>query len=121
MDKVGIVALGKYLPQRKLTNADLEKIVETTDEWIMSRTGIGERRVAAPGEKTSDLAIKAALVLLSPYTPMLFMGEEYGERAPFPYFIDHGDARLTDVAADDDELVTLAEALRLHVCYRRHA
>jgi 3-oxoacyl-[acyl-carrier-protein] synthase-3 len=60
MKKVGIIALGKYLPEQKLTNADLEKMVETTDEWIMTRSGIKERRIAAPGEKTSDLAVKAA-------------------------------------------------------------
>ena len=60
MHKIGIVALGRYLPQQKLTNADLEKLVETSDEWIMTRTGIKERRIAAPDEKTSDLAIKAA-------------------------------------------------------------
>ncbi|MBF0619220.1 MAG: ketoacyl-ACP synthase III [Candidatus Omnitrophica bacterium] len=61
MKNVGIVALGRYLPERKLTNADVEKIVETTDEWIVSRTGIKERRLAASDEKTSDLAVKAAL------------------------------------------------------------
>jgi 3-oxoacyl-[acyl-carrier-protein] synthase-3 len=49
------------VPERVLTNADLEKLVETTDEWIMSRTGIKERRIAAEGEATSDLATKAAL------------------------------------------------------------
>jgi 3-oxoacyl-[acyl-carrier-protein] synthase III len=61
MKKIGIIALGKYLPERKLTNADLEKMVDTNDEWITSRSGIKERRIAAVGEKTSDLAIKAAL------------------------------------------------------------
>lgn len=60
MNKIGIVALGRYLPAQKLTNADLEKLVETSDEWIMTRTGIKERRISAPGEKTSDMAIKAA-------------------------------------------------------------
>jgi 3-oxoacyl-[acyl-carrier-protein] synthase-3 len=60
MNKIGIVALGRYLPAQKLTNADLEKLVETSDEWIMTRTGIKERRIAAVDEKTSDLAIKAA-------------------------------------------------------------
>ena len=60
MRNVGIVALGKYLPEKRLTNFDLEKLVDTTDEWIRSRTGISERRIAAPDEKTSDLAIKAA-------------------------------------------------------------
>lgn len=60
MKNIGIVALGRYLPAAKLTNQDLEKIVETTDEWIISRTGIKERRISAEGEKTSDLAIAAA-------------------------------------------------------------
>lgn len=61
MKKVGIVALGRYLPEERMTNADLERLVETSDEWIVTRTGIKERRIAAPGEKTSDLAVKAAL------------------------------------------------------------
>jgi 3-oxoacyl-[acyl-carrier-protein] synthase-3 len=56
-----IAGTGSYVPERVLTNADLEKLVETTDEWIMSRTGIKERRIAAEGEATSDLATKAAL------------------------------------------------------------
>lgn len=60
MIKVGILGLGAYLPSKKLTNLDLEKMVETTDEWIRTRTGIAERRIADPSEKTSDLAIKAA-------------------------------------------------------------
>ncbi len=60
MKKIGIVALGRYLPEKKLTNADIEKIVDTTDEWITTRTGIKERRIAADGELTSHLAIAAA-------------------------------------------------------------
>ncbi len=59
-----IVGTGKYLPERILTNADLEKMVETTDEWIRSRTGIENRHIAADGEGTSDLAYKAALAAL---------------------------------------------------------
>ena len=55
-----ISGVGSYVPERILTNADLEKMVETTDEWITSRTGIKERRIAAAGEFTSDLAAKAA-------------------------------------------------------------
>jgi 3-oxoacyl-[acyl-carrier-protein] synthase-3 len=58
---VSIVGTGSYLPERVLTNADLMKIVDTSDEWITTRTGIKERRVAAEGEQTSDLATKAAL------------------------------------------------------------
>jgi 3-oxoacyl-[acyl-carrier-protein] synthase-3 len=60
MNKVGIVSLGRYLPEKKLTNADLEKIVETSDEWIQTRTGIKERRISAFDETTSALAVKAA-------------------------------------------------------------
>jgi len=54
-----IVATGSYLPQRILSNADLETLVETNDEWIVSRTGIKQRHIAAEGEKTSDLAYAA--------------------------------------------------------------
>ena len=60
MIKVGILGLGAYVPSKKLTNFDLEKIVETSDEWIRTRTGIKERRIASH-EKTSELASKAAL------------------------------------------------------------
>jgi len=55
-----ILATGSALPERVVTNADLEKIVDTSDEWIRSRTGIRERRVAADGETTGDLAFRAA-------------------------------------------------------------
>ena len=56
-----IAGTGSYVPEKIVTNADLEKIVDTTDEWIVSRTGIRERRMAAPDEATSHLATKAAL------------------------------------------------------------
>ncbi|MEE8326908.1 MAG: beta-ketoacyl-ACP synthase III [candidate division NC10 bacterium] len=55
-----IAGTGSYLPEKIITNADLEKMVDTTDEWIVSRTGIRERRMAAPEEATSDLATNAA-------------------------------------------------------------
>ncbi|MDR3460495.1 MAG: ketoacyl-ACP synthase III [Verrucomicrobiae bacterium] len=55
-----ITGVGSYVPEKVLTNADLEKMVETSDEWITSRTGIKERRIAAANEFTSDLAAKAA-------------------------------------------------------------
>ncbi len=58
--RVGILGLGVCLPEKKLTNLDLEKIVDTTDEWIRTRTGIVERRIAGVNEKTSDLASNAA-------------------------------------------------------------
>lgn len=59
-----IAGTGKYLPERVLTNADLEKMVETSDEWIKSRTGIELRHIAAENEYTSDLACKAGLAAL---------------------------------------------------------
>jgi 3-oxoacyl-[acyl-carrier-protein] synthase-3 len=55
-----IVGTGRGVPEKKLTNADLEKMVDTSDEWILARTGIKERRVAAEGEALSDFAIPAA-------------------------------------------------------------
>ncbi|WP_167337228.1 beta-ketoacyl-ACP synthase III [Paenibacillus graminis] len=58
---VGIIGTGKYVPEKILTNSDLEKMVETNDEWIVSRTGIRERHIAAPHEATSDLAYEAAV------------------------------------------------------------
>jgi 3-oxoacyl-[acyl-carrier-protein] synthase-3 len=58
---VSIVGTGSYLPEKVLTNGELSKLVETSDEWITSRTGIKERRIAASEENTSDLAAKAAL------------------------------------------------------------
>lgn len=57
---VGILGTGSYLPEKVLTNADLEKMVETSDEWIVTRTGIRERRIAAPEQASSDLAYEAA-------------------------------------------------------------
>jgi 3-oxoacyl-[acyl-carrier-protein] synthase-3 len=55
-----ITSLGVYVPERVVTNADLEKIVDTSDEWITTRTGIRERRYAPPGTPTSELAVRAA-------------------------------------------------------------
>lgn len=60
MRKVGIVGVGEYLPKKVLTNADLEKMVDTSDEWITTRTGIKERRLVSKNEAASDLAINAA-------------------------------------------------------------
>ncbi len=57
---VSIIGTGSYVPERVLANDELEKMVETSDEWIVTRTGIRERRIAAPGECTSDMAAKAA-------------------------------------------------------------
>jgi 3-oxoacyl-[acyl-carrier-protein] synthase-3 len=56
-----IAGTGSYLPERVLTNADLERMVDTSDEWILSRTGIRERHIAADEQTTSDLSYEAAL------------------------------------------------------------
>jgi len=59
MKGVKIVSTGSYLPEKVLTNHDLEKMVDTSDEWITTRTGIKERHIAAEDEATSDLILKA--------------------------------------------------------------
>ncbi len=61
---VSIIGTGSYVPERVLTNQELAKTVDTNDEWIVTRTGIKERRIAAEGEYTSDLAAKAALAAM---------------------------------------------------------
>ena len=60
LQRVKISALGTYVPPRLLTNADLEKLVDTNDEWIMERVGIRERHIVDKGVATSDLAVEAA-------------------------------------------------------------
>ena len=65
MKRVSIAGTGMYLPEKVLTNADLEKMVDTTDEWIFTRTGIRERHVAAEGETTSTLAGHAAQLAIA--------------------------------------------------------
>lgn len=60
MNYARVSGTGSYLPSGVLTNADLEKMVDTTDEWIVERTGIRQRHIAAPGETTSDLALHAS-------------------------------------------------------------
>jgi 3-oxoacyl-[acyl-carrier-protein] synthase III len=62
--RVGITGLGTHVPERVFTNADLEQFVDTTDEWILERTGIRERRFAAPEEALTDIARPAALEAL---------------------------------------------------------
>ena len=60
LQRAKISALGVYVPPRLLTNVDLEKMVDTNNEWIMSRVGIKERHIADKGVGTSDLAAEAA-------------------------------------------------------------
>ena len=59
-----LLGVGSYLPARVLTNAELAKRVDTSDEWITERTGIRQRHIAADDEKTSDLACQAAVKAL---------------------------------------------------------
>ena len=62
---ISITGLGAYVPERVLTNDELSTIVDTTDEWIMERTGIRERRIAAPEQALTDLALPAARAALA--------------------------------------------------------
>ena len=57
-------SIGAYVPSKVLSNADLEKMVDTSDEWILKRTGISERRIAAADEYTSDMATKASKIAI---------------------------------------------------------
>lgn len=65
MPRAKITALGCWTPPRLLTNQDLEKMVETSDEWIVSRTGIRQRHIADPNVATSDMAVEAAKIALA--------------------------------------------------------
>jgi 3-oxoacyl-[acyl-carrier-protein] synthase-3 len=67
LSKAKITAIGTYVPERILSNFDLEKMVDTSDEWIFSRTGIRERRIAAEGEFTTDLCVEAVRDLMKKY------------------------------------------------------
>ncbi|MGM0867482.1 MAG: ketoacyl-ACP synthase III [Bacillota bacterium] len=67
VSKARITAIGSYVPERKLTNYDLEKLVETNDKWIVKRTGIKERRITNEEEFTSDISYKAVRNLMERY------------------------------------------------------
>ena len=60
LTRVGIAGTGSYVPERVMTNEDFARMVDTSDEWIFTRTGIRQRCVAAEGEQTSDMAAAAA-------------------------------------------------------------
>ena len=55
---VNIIGTGSYLPEKVITNNDIAELVDTSDEWIYSRTGMKERRICAPNQATSDLVLK---------------------------------------------------------------
>ena len=103
-----IVGTGKYAPARVLTNADLEKMVDTSDAWITERTGIRERRIAAEGENTSDMAHAAGRAALAAagLTPsdldMIIVATVTGD-SPMPATAVHVQAKLgiTNIPAFD--------------------
>ena len=64
MNRARVIGTGAAVPKKVLSNADLEKLVETSDEWITTRTGIKERRIVSEGEKFSDLCTKASEIAL---------------------------------------------------------
>ncbi|HAO5684532.1 TPA: ketoacyl-ACP synthase III [Listeria monocytogenes] len=85
----GILGVGKYVPEKIVTNFDLEKIMDTSDEWIRTRTGIEERRIARDDEYTHDLAYEAAKVAiknagLTPDDIDLFIVATVTQEATFP-------------------------------------
>lgn len=69
----------------------------TTNHDHVGNTPRGDRMLADDPDRWAKLRLAASAILLSPFTPMLFMGEEYGEEAPFPYFVDHGDDHLIEL------------------------
>lgn len=105
MKKIGLIAVGAYVPENKLTNADLEKMVDTTDEWITTRTGIKERRIAPKDVFTSDLAVKAAQDCLSQtkYRPQLLISSSgtAEKNCPYQASIIANQLNFTDLAAFD--------------------
>ena len=70
--KANITAVGKYLPKKVITNQDMEKLVETSDEWIQSRTGIRERRKVQKGEATVEMSTNAVHNLLNKTLVVIF-------------------------------------------------
>lgn len=86
MKKIGLVSVGAYLPEEKLTNMDLEKMVDTTDEWITTRTGIQERRIAK-NMLCSDMAVRAAQDCLADSLPRpdLLISSTGTNEYKFPY------------------------------------
>ena len=105
MKRIGLSAIGAYVPEHKLTNADLERMIDTTDEWIVSRTGIKERRIASEETFTSDMAEKAARVCLSKsnFKPdLLISSTSTPERnCPYQASIVANRLNLKDLAAFD--------------------
>src|SRR5690554_1413682 len=105
MKKVGLTAIGSFVPKKKLTNSDLAKMVDTTDEWITSRTGIKERRIAPDDMPSSEMAVRAAQKCLAKTgaRPDLLISStataEYG--SPYQASIVANRLNLTNLGAFD--------------------
>jgi len=105
MKKVGLTAIGSFVPKKKLTNSDLAKMVDTTDEWITSRTGIKERRIAPDDMPSSEMAVRAAQKCLAKTgaRPDLLISStataEYG--SPYQASIVANRLQLTNLGAFD--------------------
>ena len=72
--RANITGVGSYLPEKILTNNDIEKLVDTTDDWIQSRTGIRERRIARPGEASAEMSTLAINNLMIDYIEGFWCG-----------------------------------------------
>ncbi|MBE1555429.1 3-oxoacyl-[acyl-carrier-protein] synthase III [Filibacter limicola] len=73
LSRARISAIGSFVPEKRLTNTDFQSIVETTDQWILDRTGMKERRITNENEFSSHLAIKAVKQLVKTYKKKLTM------------------------------------------------
>jgi 3-oxoacyl-[acyl-carrier-protein] synthase-3 len=93
-----IAALATYVPERRLTNADLQAMVDTSDEWIVKRTGIRERRIAAENEYTSDLALAAVRNLIEQTGPLTDVDLVIGATSTADYVFPSLAAQIQDAA-----------------------
>ena len=80
--RIGILGTGSFVPERILSNFDLEKVLNTNDNWIYKRTGIKERRIAAPDVNASDLAKQASLQAME--IPLTISATSPGTSFPIP-------------------------------------
>ncbi|MBP1156979.1 MULTISPECIES: beta-ketoacyl-ACP synthase III [unclassified Paenibacillus] len=122
MSRAIISGVGSYVPEKILTNSELEKLVDTSDEWILERTGISERRIALPGQATSDLAYFAAEAaiqdagLLASDIDLIIVATETPDH-PFPPVACQVQHRLgcRSIAAFDVHLACTGFIAALHV------
>ena len=115
-----IAGTGSYLPEKVLTNADLTQFVETSDEWIVARTGIRERHVAAEGETTSDLGYHAALRAME--AAGVTAADTGWTSTTSDFFEVRGRLRLDDVALEEVSVVQRTRTpIRVTTLWRERA